>query len=80
MFTRIVYVGGKLELGDIEDIDGQICVSCPRHRYPFQLVNGQCIVSSEYDTQTYIVRKEKNGQLYIGFENISSSVFEGEGF
>ena len=32
--------GGPLDLGDIEDIDGERCLVCPWHRYEFKLTDG----------------------------------------
>lgn len=32
--------GGPLHLGDIEDVDGSLCVACPRHGFAFDLVHG----------------------------------------
>lgn len=32
--------GGPLELGDIEEIDGERCLVCPWHGYEFRLTDG----------------------------------------
>lgn len=37
-------VSTALPQGDIEDIDGQLCVSCPRHGYCFDMVSGELVV------------------------------------
>jgi len=33
--------GGPLDLGDIEDIDGDRCIVCPWHHFEFRLCDGQ---------------------------------------
>ena len=41
------HAGGDLSAGDIEDIDGRPCVSCPRHHFCFDLETGTslaCVV------------------------------------
>lgn len=35
--------GGPLELGDIEDIEGSLCVSCPWHHFSFCLTKGASV-------------------------------------
>ncbi|XP_075992994.1 Rieske domain-containing protein [Genypterus blacodes] len=33
--------GGPLHLGDIEELGGQLCIICPRHRYKITLASGE---------------------------------------
>ncbi|XP_029428910.1 Rieske domain-containing protein isoform X2 [Rhinatrema bivittatum] len=35
------HAGGPLHLGEIEDINGQICVTCPWHKYKITLATGE---------------------------------------
>ena len=37
------HMGGPLDEGDIEDIDGTWCVSCPWHGFSFELKKGECV-------------------------------------
>ncbi|XP_038044262.1 uncharacterized protein HI_0077-like [Patiria miniata] len=46
--------GGPLDLGDIEDIDGHMCIVCPWHDYDFRLDNGDS--TSGLKQQTFAVR------------------------
>ncbi|DBA02342.1 TPA: hypothetical protein N0F65_007161 [Lagenidium giganteum] len=82
--NKCPHQGGSLELGDIEDIDGQVCVSCPRHHWPFSLEDGKCIIGVKYRAQTYPIeaRQQPDGSksLYIGFPFMPESFFEDNDF
>ena len=54
--------GGPLDVGDIEDLDGEPTVFCPWHMYDFNLRTGKSMTSLE--TQTYET-KVADGKLYI---------------
>ena len=74
----------SLHLGDIEDIDGTPCVSCPQHRWPFSLEDGQCIVPVNRKAECYPVRvrQERDGLkiLYVGFTAITDLLFHDDSF
>ncbi|CAI5745506.1 unnamed protein product [Peronospora destructor] len=74
----------SLHLGDIEDIDGTPCVSCPQHKWPFSLEDGQCIIPVNYQAECYPVRvrQERNGSkiLYVGFTAITDLLFHDDSF
>ncbi|KAI9923161.1 hypothetical protein PsorP6_002716 [Peronosclerospora sorghi] len=76
--------GASLHLGEIEDIDGSPCVSCPRHKWPFSLEDGRCIIPVNYQAQCYpiCVGKERDGTkiLYVGFTAISNTLFHDDSF
>ncbi|TMW63335.1 hypothetical protein Poli38472_002276 [Pythium oligandrum] len=78
------HMGGALHLGDIEDIDGELCISCPKHHWPFSLSDGHCLVGSKYKAETYPVkiRRHANGTktLIIGFKSFSSNLFSDDDF
>ena len=38
--AKCSHAGGDLSAGDIEEIDGRACVSCPRHHFCFDLQTG----------------------------------------
>ncbi|XP_072020752.1 uncharacterized protein [Amphiura filiformis] len=54
--------GGPLELGDVEDIDGHLCIVCPWHAFDFRLDNGES--TSGLKQQTYDIRVVE-GKVYI---------------
>lgn len=35
------HAGGTLENGDIEDINGKLCIICPKHKYKITLAEGE---------------------------------------
>ncbi|XP_026163684.1 Rieske domain-containing protein isoform X2 [Mastacembelus armatus] len=37
------HAGGLLLNGDIEDIDGKMCIICPKHKYKLSLAKGECL-------------------------------------
>lgn len=37
------HAGGMLQNGDIEEIDGKMCIICPNHKYKICLANGEGI-------------------------------------
>ncbi|TMS19301.1 Rieske domain-containing protein [Larimichthys crocea] len=43
MDSYCYHAGGKLELGDIEEFDGKLCIVCPNHKYKISLAKGECI-------------------------------------
>lgn len=71
--------GGSLHLGDIEDYEGTLCISCPRHRWPFSLGEGNCMIRPNLQAQCYPVdiRQQRDGSrfIFVGFESFSESVF-----
>uniref|UniRef100_H3GCB6 Rieske domain-containing protein n=1 Tax=Phytophthora ramorum TaxID=164328 RepID=H3GCB6_PHYRM len=74
----------SLHLGDIEDIDGTLCISCPQHKWPFSLEDGQCIIPVNRQAECYPirVRRERDGSkiLYIGFSSITDTLFHDDSF
>ena len=74
----------SLHLGDIEDIDGTPCISCPRHKWPYSLEDGQCLLPVDCRAECYPirVRQERDGSeiLYVGFTAISDSLFHDDSF
>lgn len=49
---------------DIEDIDGQLCITCPGHGYMFDIKTGKCIQDSKYVQRRYRT-KVTEGIIYI---------------
>lgn len=74
------HMGGPLHLGDIEDIDGQICVACPWHNWRFNLENGTSLVSPDHQMQFYQVKVAYDQEIYIGFEGIDQETFSSQDF
>ncbi|CAI5727262.1 unnamed protein product [Hyaloperonospora brassicae] len=74
----------SLHLGDIEDIDGTLCISCPRHKWPFSLEDGQCLLPVNCQAECYPirVRQERDGSeiLYVGFTAFSDTLFHDDSF
>eukprot|EP00486_Rosalina_sp_Unknown_P007373 CAMPEP_0201572042 /NCGR_PEP_ID=MMETSP0190_2-20130828/15099_1 /ASSEMBLY_ACC=CAM_ASM_000263 /TAXON_ID=37353 /ORGANISM="Rosalina sp." /LENGTH=154 /DNA_ID=CAMNT_0047997339 /DNA_START=18 /DNA_END=478 /DNA_ORIENTATION=- len=38
---RCYHAGGPLSMGDIEDVEGNLCIKCPWHRYIIKLDTGE---------------------------------------
>lgn len=76
--------GASLHLGDIEDFDGTLCVSCPRHKWPFSLEDGDCMIPVDLRAECYPVdvRRHRDGSnmLFVGFDSFSDSLFSDEDF
>lgn len=76
--------GASLHLGDIEDHDGTVCISCPRHHWPFSLEDGSCMVPVKIQAQPHPVqvRTESNGAkwLFVGFPAIADTLFSNDDF
>ncbi|XP_061788686.1 Rieske domain-containing protein [Nerophis lumbriciformis] len=45
------HAGGMLHNGDIEDIDGKLCIVCPRHKYKISLAKGEGFYKATDPTQ-----------------------------
>ncbi|XP_041815546.1 Rieske domain-containing protein [Chelmon rostratus] len=43
MDSYCYHAGGKLQNGDIEEIDGKMCIICPKHKYKISLAKGEGI-------------------------------------
>ncbi|KAM9810426.1 Rieske domain-containing protein-like [Neosynchiropus ocellatus] len=41
MDKRCYHAGGALELGDIEEFNGRLCIVCPWHKYKITLAEGE---------------------------------------
>ncbi|XP_045885322.1 Rieske domain-containing protein [Micropterus dolomieu] len=41
MDSYCYHAGGMLQNGDIEDIDGKLCIICPKHKYRISLAEGE---------------------------------------
>lgn len=75
------HMGGPLHLGDIEEIDGQICVSCPVHRWSFDLDSGKCLVSDQVKMKCFEIKvTEREREIYVGFDGIQDEVFRSQDF
>ncbi|ETV95253.1 hypothetical protein H310_11158 [Aphanomyces invadans] len=79
------HAGGNLALGDIEDIDNMLCITCPRHKWPFVLLSGDCLVGEAWKAEHFPVeaRPAQPGlpaTLFIGFPQLNNSLFYEEDF
>lgn len=76
--------GASLHLGDIEDFDGNLCISCPRHKWPFSLEDGECMIPVNLRVQCYpvSVRQARDGShmVFVGFEAFPEALFSDEDF
>lgn len=73
MDAECSHEGGPMELGDIEDIDGHRCIVCPWHSFEFRLDNGES-PSSGLKQQTYNVRVEDDGKVYVNYASSELSL------
>lgn len=76
--------GASLHLGDIEDIDGMVCVSCPRHHWPFSLEDGSCLVPVKIQAQWHPVQvrtmRDGSTRLFVGFPALTDTLFSDDDF
>jgi nitrite reductase/ring-hydroxylating ferredoxin subunit len=74
--------GAPLHLGDIEELDGRVCVSCPRHGFIFDLETGEGVSPAGcYEQQTYPLKLgEEDGLLWVGFTGIHNDLFDDTDF
>lgn len=80
---RCPHQGGALHLGDIEEIDKILCVSCPRHHWPFSLKDGRTFIGTRFQAEVYPVEiRSDDGRdvLFIGFPAFTSTLFHGDEF
>ncbi|EDV24204.1 Rieske domain-containing protein [Trichoplax sp. H2] len=47
MDQQCYHTGGPLDMGDIEEIGGRVCIRCPWHRYVVALDNGEGLFVNE---------------------------------
>nr|XP_020448677.1 Rieske domain-containing protein-like [Monopterus albus] len=73
------HAGALLQNGDIEEIDGKMCIICPKHKYKLSLANGECLYKainrmekpplpkwfSKGVKQRVHTVTETNGELYV---------------
>nr|XP_057935693.1 Rieske domain-containing protein [Doryrhamphus excisus] len=73
------HAGGMLQNGDIEEIDGKLCIICPKHKYKMSLAEGEGLYRGKDPTQDPPVHKwfskgvkqrvhtvtETNGDIYV---------------
>jgi nitrite reductase/ring-hydroxylating ferredoxin subunit len=75
---------GELHLGDIEEIDKSLCVSCPRHHWPFSLKDGSCSVGVKYQAEVFPVqiRTLRDGRdvIFVGFPSFTRTLFNDDDF
>eukprot|EP01060_Flectonema_neradi_P030622 TRINITY_DN4496_c1_g1_i1.p1 TRINITY_DN4496_c1_g1~~TRINITY_DN4496_c1_g1_i1.p1 ORF type:complete len:187 (+),score=26.97 TRINITY_DN4496_c1_g1_i1:130-690(+) len=57
--TLCYHAGGALSVGDIEEVDGTPCITCPIHQFRFSLEDGRQAV------YTYDVVDDKVGPCYL---------------
>ncbi|OQS03513.1 hypothetical protein THRCLA_04179 [Thraustotheca clavata] len=72
------HAGGNLAMGDIEEIDRMLCISCPRHKWPFVLLSGDCLVTDTIRAEQYPVEiRLTNGikSIFVGFPGLNQTLF-----
>ena len=81
-FTNVCpHQGGPLVLGDIEDIGGQLCVTCPWHGFRFDVRTGVSVAPRKrYTMATHPTRLAADGTIYVGFREIADQLFESDDF
>lgn len=76
--------GASLHLGDIEDFDGLVCISCPRHHWPFSLDDGSCLIPVKIQATPHPVRvrthRDGTKWLYVGFPALADALFSNDDF
>lgn len=88
MDSYCYHAGGALQNGDIEEIDGKLCIICPKHKYKICLANGEGIYKGVDPTKTPSVPKwyskgvkqrihvvtETNGDVYVKLSQDRGSI------
>jgi hypothetical protein len=83
MDAKCPHAGGQLALGDIEDMDGHVCVSCPVHGFMFPLTGGgvSLVPEGTYTLQLHATRLGPNGLVHILLpRTISATAFTDDDF
>ncbi|XP_053172752.1 Rieske domain-containing protein isoform X2 [Scomber japonicus] len=88
------HAGGELQYGDIEDINGKLCIICPNHKYKITLAEGEGLYKGKVPREnvsrwfskgvkqrTHTVT-ETNGDVYVKLSEdcdyIDSDYYQGE--
>jgi nitrite reductase/ring-hydroxylating ferredoxin subunit len=78
------HAGGPLNLGDIEEINSNPCITCPWHKFSFRLVDGVLVRprggENRHRLNTYPVKILPNGTIAIGFKSFLPYFFTNENF
>ncbi|KAM4741912.1 Rieske domain-containing protein isoform 2-T2 [Anableps anableps] len=78
-FRTLEDAGGTLENGDIEDINGKLCIICPKHKYKITLAEGEGLYRGRNPMENPPVLRwyskgvkqrvhtvtEKNGEVFV---------------
>jgi nitrite reductase (NADH) small subunit len=72
--------GGDLSLGDVEDVAGAACVTCPVHGYQFDLRSGESVAPPGYLLRTYPCRVSDSGEIEVAFSRLDDRIFEDDDF
>lgn len=73
------HAGGDLVAGDIEDLDGQLCVACPVHGFMFGLEAGgvSLVPEGNYQLAVYSTKVDATGTLHVALPGgLRPSMFE----
>ena len=90
------HAGGPLTLGDIEEVDGKPCVSCPWHKYLITLSEGDKLYDSMVMAEgrlmpggwkamprlqrTHEVRHGADGQVWVRIDTNRAEVVRSDGY
>ena len=80
MDARCSHAGGDISLGDIEERNGRVCISCPRHGFCFDISTGAGVAPKIYHQNVYSLRETQDGVLQVGFDALSSDAFHSSVF
>ncbi|XP_069568239.1 Rieske domain-containing protein [Brachyistius frenatus] len=79
MDSYCYHAGGMLQNGDIEELDGKLCIICPKHKYKISLAEGEGLYKGTDPTEKRPVPRwyskgvkqrihtvtETNGDVYV---------------
>ncbi|XP_060092409.1 Rieske domain-containing protein [Heteronotia binoei] len=88
MDCRCYHAGGPLHLGEIEDINGQVCIICPWHKYKITLATGEGLYQAINPREPSVTPKWRskgvkqrthhvtvdNGNVYVTLSDIADSI------
>ncbi|XP_055351691.1 uncharacterized protein LOC129597994 [Paramacrobiotus metropolitanus] len=74
------HMQGPLGMGDIEEIDGRVCVICPWHHWRFELDTGRPLQPPRKNGARVFPVKNVDCELFVGFEGYNPVVFTDDFF
>lgn len=72
------HLKADLSLGDIEELGGSLCVTCPAHHFMYDTRTGACMMPAgrkEYQLRVFYARADAHGFVEVGFSRLEAAAF-----